>query len=205
MSTLEFNFASMNSGKSTRLIQTYHNYKERGLSPVAITAAIDTRSGNGKIKSRIGLEIPALTFDKDTDIIELVNPYDEDVETLNEMMGIDDAPNMPDIVLIDEAQFLSKEQVRQCAELVDKHDITVACYGLKTDFKGELFEGSRELLCLADTFNEYSGVCWCGGKASFNARVIGGSVERAGEQVQIGDAEYVPLCRKHFISGKIRP
>ena len=194
----------MLSGKSTRLIQTYHNYKGRGLNPIAITAAIDTRSGNGKIKSRIGLEITALTFDKNTDIIELVNPYDEAVETLNEMLGIEEESNMPNIVLIDEAQFLTAKQVRQCAELVDKHGITVACYGLKTDFKGELFEGSRELLCLADTFNEYSGVCWCGGRASFNARVVNGVVARAGEQVQIRDAEYVPLCRKHFMSGNIK-
>lgn len=183
MPTLEFNFASMNSGKSTRLIQTYYNYKERGLNPVAITAAIDTRSGLGKIKSRIGLEIEAKSFDKETNISNLVDKAD--------------------IVLIDEAQFLTKEQVRQCADIVDNKNISVSCYGLKTDFRGELFEGSKELLCLADSFNEYSGVCWCGGKASFNARVINGEVVHNGEQIVIGDAEYVPLCRGHFRKGML--
>src|SRR5262249_14181824 len=154
---------------------------ERGLSTLLFTARLDDRVG-GHIASRIGIEKDAEKFDANTDFWELL------------------ADTRSNCILIDEAQFLSKTQVRQLARLVDEESVRVMCYGLRTDFRGELFPGSAALLAWADTLSELVTICCCGHKATMVVRVSpSGAVERAGEQVEIGGNErYVSLCRKHF-------
>lgn len=192
MASLYFKYAAMNSGKSTQLLQAHYNYVERGMNPLALTARLDTRSGPGKISARIGLDLPAETFDRDTDIFVLV--------------GALHAQKPVDVVVVDEAQFLTEPQVLQCARLVDEMDIPVMCYGLKTDFMGKLFAGSETLLRLADNLEEIKTICWCGKKATMTARVTpGGQVVREGAQIAIGGNDmYVSLCRKHFMAGEAR-
>ncbi len=190
MASLYFKYAAMNSGKSTQLLQAHYNYTERGMHPVAMTARLDTRSGEGKIAARIGIELPALTFDATTDIFA-------EISALKKKGPVD-------ALLIDEAQFLSEAQAFQCARIVDELGIPVMCYGLKTDFLGKLFTGSEALLRLADNLEEIKTICWCGKKATQTARVSDGHVVRAGAQVQIGGNDmYVALCRKHFTAGKV--
>jgi len=190
MASLYFKFAAMNSGKSTQLLQAHYNYFERGMNPMALTAKIDDRFGNGKITARIGLDLHAETFAADTDVYGLVQKAHEDKKV--------------DAVLIDEAQFLTPEQVMQCARIVDDLDIPVMCYGLKTDFMGKLFPGSEALLRFADNLEEIKTICWCGRKATHTARVTSkGDVVREGAQIAIGGNDmYVSLCRKHFMRGE---
>lgn len=189
MASLYFKFAAMNSGKSTQLLQAHYNYVERGMHPLAMTAALDHRAGTGTISSRLGITSPARTFDATTDIYA-------DIATLHASQKID-------ALLIDEAQFLSRAQVEQCARLVDDLRIPVLCYGLKTDFMGRLFAGSEALLCYADNIEEIKAICWCGRKAIMTARLVNGSMAREGEQVAIGGNEmYTSLCRKHFMRGE---
>jgi thymidine kinase len=178
---LYFYYSTMNAGKSTALLQAAHNYTERGMSALLFTVKFDDRSG-GRIASRIGLEAEADRFDAETDFWQLLSK------------------SRADCVLIDEAQFLTKEQVRQLARVVDGANIPVMCYGLRTDFRGELFPGSAALLAWADTLTELKTICYCGRKATMVVRVSpDGKVEQAGEQVEIGGNErYVSLCRKHF-------
>lgn len=197
MASLYFKYAAMNSGKSTQLLQAQYNYFERGLNPLAMTAQLDTRShdpksGAGKISSRLGLDCPAYTFDKTTNIFDFVT----DMNTTKTV----------DILFIDEAQFLSEEQVFQCAKVVDDLDIPVLCYGLKTDFMGQLFPGSEALLRLSDNIEEIKAICWCGKKATMTARLTPkGDMVKAGQQIAIGGNEmYTSLCRKHFISGEAK-
>ena len=188
MASLYFKYAAMNSGKSTQLLQAHYNYIERGMHPVAMTAQLDNRYGEGKITARIGIDLPAHLFGKTTDIFDFVS-------TLRKK-------NPVDALLIDEAQFLSEEQVFQCARIVDELEIPVLAYGLKTDFLGKLFPGSEALLCLADNLEEIKTICWCGKKATQTARVSNGEVVRAGAQIAIGGNDmYTSLCRKHFMSG----
>jgi thymidine kinase len=181
MAKLYFYYSTMNAGKSTSLLQAAHNYSERGMSTRLFTARLDDRAG-GRIASRIGIEAQAERFDSDTDFWELL------------------AQSQPHCILIDEAQFLSTAQVRQLARIVDEANIPVMCYGLRTDFRGELFPGSAALLAWADTLSELKTICCCGRKATMVVRVSpDGTVERAGQQVEIGGNErYVSLCRKHF-------
>lgn len=190
MASLYFKFAAMNSGKSTQLLQAHYNYFERGMNPMALTAKIDDRFGDGKITARIGLDLHAETFTAETDIFALV-------EKAHDSKKID-------ALLIDEAQFMSPEQVMQCAKIVDDLDIPVMCYGLKTDFMGKLFPGSEALLRFADNLEEIKTICWCGRKATHTARVTAkGDVVREGAQVAIGGNDmYVSLCRKHFLRGE---
>ena len=192
MASLYFKYAAMNSGKSTQLLQAQYNYFERGMNPVAMTAQIDTRSGAGKITSRLGLECPAYTFDKTTDLFSFA-------EDMN-------ATKRVDILFIDEAQFLSEAQVFQAARVVDDLDIPVICYGLKTDFLGKLFTGSEALLRVADNIEEIKAICWCGKKATMTARLsLKGEMAKAGQQIAIGGNEmYTALCRKHFMKGEAR-
>jgi len=192
MASLYFKYAAMNSGKSTQLLQAHYNYTERGMNPLALTAQLDNRYGEGKITARIGIGLPAHTFGKMTDIFEFIRQ-------------IHDAKAL-DAVLVDEAQFLSEEQVFQCAKIVDELEIPVMCYGLKTDFLGKLFTGSEALLRLADNIEEIKTICWCGKKATQTARITPeGTVVRAGAQIAIGGNDmYVSLCRKHFINGEAR-
>lgn len=190
MASLYFKFAAMNSGKSTQLLQAHYNYFERGMNPMALTAKIDDRFGDGKITARIGLDLHAETFGTDTDIFALI-------EKAHDTKKID-------ALLIDEAQFMTLEQVLQCAKIVDDLNIPVMCYGLKTDFMGKLFPGSEALLRFADNMEEIKTICWCGRKATHTARVTGkGDVVREGAQVAIGGNDmYVSLCRKHFLRGE---
>ncbi len=181
MAKLYFYYSTMNAGKSTALLQAAHNYAERGMAVRLFTAALDRRAG-GRIASRIGIGAEAGHFDAATDFWELLSP-----ESLR-------------CVLVDEAQFLTAAQVRQLARLVDEVGVPVMCYGLRTDFRGELFPGSAALLGWADTLAELKTICFCGRKATMVVRVAGdGSVERAGQQVEVGGNErYIPLCRCHF-------
>lgn len=187
MAKLYFYYSSMNAGKSTTLLQAAFNYRERGMETMLWTAALDDRYGAGRISSRIGLEAEAHLFDPETALADAV-AAEHDRRPLA-------------CVLIDEAQFLTKRQVHECARICDKLGIPVLCYGLRTDFQGELFEGSANLLGLADALVELKGVCECGRKATMNLRVDGaGRAIKAGEQTEIGGNErYVPLCRKHFM------
>ena len=190
MASLYFKYAAMNSGKSTQLLQAHYNYIERGMHPVAMTAQLDNRYGEGKITARIGIDLPAQLFGKTTNVFDFI-------QTLRKK-------NTVDALLIDEAQFLSEEQVFQCAKIVDELEIPVLAYGLKTDFMGKLFAGSEALLRLADNLEEIKTICWCGKKATQNARVAGGEIVRAGAQIAIGGNDmYTSLCRKHFVSGDI--
>lgn len=186
MAKLYFYYASMNAGKSTTLLQTAFNYGERGMRVSLWTAALDDRPGFGAISSRIGLSSDAHRFDPQTDIAAKVMA--------------DHAEDPIACVLIDEAQFLTPAQVWQLAGLADDAGIPVLCYGLRTDFQGELFPGSAALLGLADALVEMKAVCDCGRKATMNLRVDeAGRPVREGAQTEIGGNDrYVAMCRKHF-------
>jgi len=185
MAKLYFYYASMNAGKSSHLLQADFNYRERGMRTMLWTAALDSRSA-GMVRSRIGLESEAHTFAPETDLWEVIGAAHK-VEPL-------------DCVLVDEAQFLSPEQVWQLARLADEGGIPVLCYGLRTDFQGALFPGSAVLLGIADALVELKAVCHCGRKATMNLRVDeSGAAVRQGQQTEIGGNDrYVALCRKHF-------
>jgi thymidine kinase len=185
MAKLYFYYASMNAGKSTNLLQAAFNYRERGMETMLWTAALDTRS-EGMIRSRIGLATDANRFMPGTDLWS---------ETLTRHNSAKLA-----CVLIDEAQFLTARQVWQCARLADEASIPVLCYGLRTDFRGDLFPGSAVLLGIADSLVELKGVCHCGRKATMNLRVgPDGMAVRSGAQTEVGGNErYVALCRRHF-------
>ncbi|UJF19804.1 thymidine kinase [Vibrio sp. SS-MA-C1-2] len=186
MAQMYFYYSAMNAGKSTTLLQSSFNYIERGMNPLIFTAAIDTRYGAGKVSSRIGLEADATLFNPSDDLFENISQLNEE--------------NKVDCVLIDECQFLTKEQVYQLTEVVDKLHIPVLCYGLRTDFVGELFEGSRYLLSWADKLVELKTICHCGRKANMVIRQDeNGKAIAAGDQVAIGGNElYVSVCRKHY-------
>ncbi len=189
MASLHFKYAAMNSGKSTQLIQAHFNYQERGMTPLALIPMMDTRDGVGVIKARVGLSLEAETFCDKQDLFALV-----EIKHLQHAL---------DVVIVDEGQFLSRAQVYQLAQVVDDLHIPVMVYGLKTDFRGELFEGAYHLLCLADKLEELKTICWCGNKGHFNARIDEHSrVLSEGQQIEIGGNDrYVSLCRKHFIQG----
>ena len=187
MAKLYFYYASMNAGKSSTLLQTAFNYGERGMKVSLWTAALDDRPGFGAISSRIGLASDAHRFKDDTDILEFV--LEEHAE------------GRVDCVLIDEAQFLTEDQVWQCAKLADETNTPVLCYGLRTDFQGQLFPGSAALLGIADKLVELKAICHCGSKATMNLRVdANGKAVKQGAQTEIGgDDRYTALCRKHFM------
>jgi thymidine kinase len=186
MAKLYFYYASMNAGKSTTLLQADFNYRERGMATMLWTAALDDRSEGLPIASRIGLEAQAQRFDVTTDFVARVSAAH--------------AATPLACVLVDEAQFLSPTQVWQLARLADEVNIPVLCYGLRTDFQGELFPGSAVLLGIADSLVELKAVCHCGRKATMNLRVdTNGAAVKAGAQTEIGGNDrYVALCRRHF-------
>lgn len=186
MAKLYFSYSSMNAGKSTILLQAAYNYRERGMEPLLLTAAVDERAGKGRIASRIGLASQADLFDEDTDLLDHVTAAR--------------AKGAVDCVFIDEAQFLQEAQVWQLAAVADELGIPVMCYGLRTDFQGKLFPGSRALLAIADTLREVKTICWCGRKATMVARLDGdGRIVEEGDQVVIGGEDrYVSLCRRHW-------
>ncbi|MGB3794783.1 MAG: thymidine kinase [Alteraurantiacibacter sp.] len=185
MAKLYFYYASMNAGKSTTLLQADFNYRERGMRTMLWTAAVDNRTDRA-IASRIGLSAGAHRFTPGTDLWREVAALEDDAR--------------PACVLIDEAQFLTAMQVWQCARLADEADIPVLCYGLRTDFRGDLFPGSAVLLGIADSLEELKAVCHCGRKATMNLRTTEtGEAVGEGAQTEIGGNErYTALCRRHF-------
>jgi len=186
MAKLYFCYSSMNAGKSTNLLQVAHNYGEQKMDTYLLTAALDDRSGKvGKITSRIGIEKAAATYQADTDLLEKLS---------NEVVSGTAA------VLIDEAQWLSEDQVWQLAKFVDTKNLPVMCYGIRTDFQGKLFPGSQALLAIADELREIRTICHCGRKATMVLRLNeNGGVIKDGPQNQVGGNEsYKPVCRKHW-------
>ena len=191
MAKLYFNYSSMNAGKSTMLLQANHNYIERGMNPRIYTSDLDNRFGKGEIVSRIGLKAKSNIFSSKTDIYkDVLNNYKNSII---------------DCVLVDEAQFLTENQVIQLGKIVDELDIPVLAFGIRTDFQGNLFEGSKYLLAWADNLKEIKTVCHCGRKATMVLRLNArGEVVSDGTQIEIGGEEkYVSVCRKHFIEKNI--
>ena len=186
MAKLYFYYASMNAGKSTVLLQTDFNYRERGMQTMLFTAGIHDRSGYGIIDSRIGITARANTFEPATD--------------LKAEIAAEGKKRKLDVVLLDESQFLSRDQVLQLADVCDEFGTPVLAYGLRTDFQGNLFEGSATLLALADKLIELKAICECGRKATMNLRVDAqGFAVAAGAQTEIGGNDrYIALCRRHF-------
>jgi thymidine kinase len=187
MAKLYFSYAAMNAGKSTILLQASHNYRERGMNTMLLTAKLDDRVGKGRIGSRIGLEAAATVFDADSDMTDLV--------------AAEHARGKLACVMVDEAQFLTDAQVWQLAAIADDMGIPVMCYGLRTDFQGNLFPGSARLLALADVMREIRTICHCGRKATMVVRQDEtGAVIREGAQIEIGGNErYISLCRHHWV------
>jgi thymidine kinase len=186
MAKLYFYYAAMNAGKSTTLLQADFNYRERGMETMLWTANLDDRAGVGTIGSRIALSAPASSYASE------VNLFDGIVQEL--------LKRRLDCVLVDEAQFLTRDHVLQLCRIADELSIPVLCYGLRTDFQGNLFPGSAALLALADSLIELKAVCECGRKATMNLRVDAeGHAVAAGAQTEIGGNDrYVALCRRHF-------
>ncbi|NMH59091.1 thymidine kinase [Alteromonas ponticola] len=186
MAQLYFYYSAMNAGKSTSLLQSAYNYRERGMHAVIFTAAIDNRYEVGKVTSRIGLQAEAQLF--------------QEADNLHQRVVALQHERPLDCIFIDEAQFLTKQQVMQLVEIVDELDIPVLAYGLRTDFLGETFVGSHYLLAWADKLFELKTVCHCGRKASFVVRLDEeGNAVTAGDQVVIGGNDrYESMCRKHF-------
>ncbi len=188
MAKLYFYYSAMNAGKSTVLLQSSYNYQERGMRTLVFVPAIDTRSGLGRVRSRIGLEAPA----------EVLAPTDNLLNRVRHEHTIEPIA----CVLIDEAQFLTRAQVEQLSDVADVLEIPVLCYGLRTDFQGQLFPGSGALLALADDLIELKTICHCGRKATMNLRLAtDGRAVREGAQIEIGGNErYVAMCRRHYKS-----
>lgn len=192
MAKLHFYYSAMNAGKTTTLLQSSYNYRERGMETLLFTPEIDDRTEVGKITSRIGLEQKAITFDKSLNFFSYVKDR------------IAENPSIK-CCLVDEAQFLNKEQVHQLTEVVDKLGIPVLAYGLRTDFRGEPFEGSLYLLAWAEDLSEIKTICHCGRKATMTARVNDkGEMITGGDQIEIGGNEkYVSTCRLHHKSSDV--
>lgn len=186
MAKLYFHYSTMNAGKSTLLLQASYNYRERGMAAYLMTARLDDRGGQGRIASRIGIGEDADTYDTETDLFGMI------------AARLADGPVA--CVFLDEAQFLTRDQVWQLARAVDDLGVPVMCYGLRVDFRGELFPGSAALLALADEMREVRTICHCGKKATMVVRRgPDGKALREGAQVQIGGNEtYVSLCRRHW-------
>lgn len=194
MAKLYFRYSTMGAGKSLDLLKTAHNYEERKKIVFLLTSDIDDRYGKKKITSRVGISREANTFTKETNVFDLVltsyNPTKSKYEVITDK---------PSCVLIDEAQFLTKEQVWQLTDIVDQLNIVVIAYGLRSDYQGEPFEGSTYLMTLADRIEELKTICEFGDKASMNMRLLNGEPIFQGEKVQIGGNEsYTPVCRKYF-------
>lgn len=187
MAKLYFRYGAMGSSKTANAIMVWYNYRERGKNALLLKPAIDTRNGARKVWSRSGLEAECVWLDE----------LDMDKVRAHEY----------DCLIIDEAQFMSKEQVDNLVYIVDTLDVPVICYGLRTDFQGNFFPGSHWLLARADTIEEVKTICWCGHKATNNARLDGkGGITREGEQVVLGaNDKYIGLCRKHWMLGDPGP
>ena len=184
MAKLYFRYGAMGSSKTANAIMVQYNYHERGQNALMVKPRLDSRDGERIVGSRSGLSAPCI-YMEELDSVDL-SAYN--------------------CIIVDEAQFLKKEQVAQLVKIVDEMNIPVICYGLRADFRGELFEGSTWLMAWADTIEEIKTVCWCGRKATCNARVVDGKVAREGEQIVLGGNEsYVALCRRHWKTGELAP
>ena len=188
MAQLYFKYGAMGSSKTANALMARFNYEERGQQCLLVKPRIDQRDGERLVVSRIGLKHECIYFDE-----------------LQQLSVMELQQNA--CIIVDEAQFLSREEVRWLARLVDELDIPVMCYGLRSDFKGDLFPGSYELLVMADKIEEVKTICWCGKKATFNARFDeGGKVLKEGEQVVLGANDtYIGLCRRHWMRGDLGP
>ena len=193
MAKLHFYYSAMNAGKTTTLLQSNYNYRERGMETLLFIPSIDTRRERGVIASRIGLSAEAYAFENTFNFFDYIHEF------------ILTTP--VHCVLIDEAQFLTKSQVSQLTRVVDELKIPVLAYGLRSDFRGEPFEGSKYLLVWADEMSEIKTICHCGRKAIMNPRIDeNGKILREGEQIEIGGNDrYIALCRKHYMSGEVLP
>ena len=186
MAKVYFYYAAMNAGKSTILLQSSYNYRERGVHTLQFPPALDHRAGPGRIQSRIGLEAGAIAI--------------QSTDNLQERVAAEHGKQPVACVLVDEAQFLAREQVRQLTDVADGLNIPVLCYGLRTDFQGNLFEGSAALLAWADDLIEIKTICHCGKKATMVLRIdASGRAVSEGAQIEIGGNDrYVSVCRRHF-------
>jgi thymidine kinase len=189
MAKLYFYYSAMNAGKSTTLLQAAWNYREQGMLPLLLTPQLNTRDGKGRIASRIGLHAEAMNFNCTDSLIEIIRRSQQE--------------NSVSCIMVDEAQFLSKRQVAELGEIADIDEIPVMAFGLRTDFQGNLFEGSQFLLAWADVISEIKTICHCGRKATMVLRVDQHRrAIRGGEQIHIGGNEsYVSVCRRHFREG----
>ena len=188
MAQLYFKYGAMGSSKTANALMARFNYEERGQQCLLVKPRIDQRDGERLVVSRIGLKLECIYFDE-----------------LQQLSVMELQQNA--CIIVDEAQFLSRVEVRWLARLVDELDIPVMCYGLRSDFKGDLFPGSYELLVMADKIEEVKTICWCGKKATFNARFDeDGKVLKEGEQVVLGANDtYIGLCRRHWMRGDLGP
>ncbi|MBL6707283.1 MAG: thymidine kinase [Planctomycetaceae bacterium] len=189
MAKFYFYYSTMNAGKSTTLLQSSYNYRERGMNPLVLTPQLDNRFGEGKVASRIGIKAEAVTFTQNDNLLDRIAAAHRTAPL--------------HCVLVDEAQFLTRQQVRQLSDVVDDLGIPVLAYGLRTDFQGNLFEGSQNLLAWADSLTEIKTICHCGRKATMVLRLgEDGKPVRDGAQVKIGGNEtYQSVCRRHFKEG----
>ena len=196
MAKLYFRYGAMGSSKSANILMVRYNYEERGQYAVLLKPRTDNRDGEDEIKSRIGLSAPAEYVD---DFLQEISKC-RNVETSEYIYH----EKRVAAVLVDEAQFLSPEEVDRLSDIVDFYDISVLCYGLRTDFLNHLFPGSRRLMEIADVIEEVPTVCWCGRRAQCNTRYANGKIVREGAQIMLGSNEsYVALCRKHYKEGKL--
>lgn len=185
MAKLYFSYAAMNAGKSTILLQAAYNYRERGMEVLLLTSALYRDANDGHISSRIGIAAEATLYTAETDLFALIRAQKE--------------AGRLDAVFVDEAQFLTKDQVWQLARVADLISIPVLAYGLRTDFRGELFEGAAALLAIADSLREVRTICECGRKATMVVRLgPDGKALTEGEQIAIGKETYLSLCRRHW-------
>lgn len=192
MAQLYYRYSTMNAGKSIELIKVAYNYEERGKRVLVFTPAIDNRSGVGIVSSRIGIQRDALPITDETNLLDVFMK--------------ENAKETVDCVLIDECQFLRKHHIQELVEIVDSCDVPVLAYGLKNDFRNELFEGSYYMLIYADKIEEIKTICWCGRKATMVARVVDGKFVKEGQQIVVGGLDmYVSLCRKHYNDGRLGP
>ena len=191
MAKLHFYYSAMNAGKSTTLLQSSHNYQERGMDTLIYAPELDDRFGQGKVTSRLGIQADALL------VTPTLNLFEDVSQRIKSNRNIQ-------CVLVDEAQFLTKEHVHQLGQVVDHCHLPVLAYGIRTDFQGEAFPGSQYLLAWADELIELKTICHCGSKATMILRLnADGQVIREGEQVVVGGNEsYVSTCRKHFYAGE---
>jgi len=184
MAKLSFRYGAMGSSKTANALMIKYNFEEKGKKAILLKPRLENRDGATKIKSRIGIESECV----------FIEDFLRDIDKYNDL----------DCIIIDESQFMTAEQIDLISDIVDYKDIPVIAFGLRTDFQGNLFEGSKRLLEIADEIQEITTICWCGKKARFNARVINGEVQKTGEQIQLGGNEsYTSLCRKHYKLGQL--